>query len=505
MRTHPWWVLLLWLFTGCASLTPPPGEGMNLRYTPREAVGPVLPGEPSGESPLALASPPEPEAPERLHRRRGTREAVTVAGPDGAAGTARQSALAAHLAFFGAVGEVSGSTRRISGELSRLEASERGISGAVSGIFVPYVEHGALQLRWIDAELAAATRLSNTASEVDDPDMQMALLRLAGPRLEAAMMGSILLSVWLDFLNLADVVLERCPYYSVERLLVDMERLQKMLEPSMTALSSLEPGKVEAAATDLPMLVGHLTSEFAATRERVRRSAENFEQALLVKEVIEMLTTASAMKMALPRLLAPAAPVTLGVGLVVGSNGVMMGTQIVVSAEWVEMMRRLVQAGVISLPAVSAAVRIHAGQVMMAESHDGLPKGVRDALGDGPEVRGMRVTGRVGAGMAEPPRHHVLPREFREWFEKRGFTGEMSIDRFCVKLEQASHEAIHGGGDWRLGRKWPGEWNQMIMEALREAETTAGRMLTRNEILDIVAYRMKLGKIPMNFTPWRGP
>ena len=171
----------------------------------------------------------------------------------------------------------------------------------------------------------------------------------------------------------------------------------------------------------------------------------------------------SAMKMALPRLLGPATSATLGVGLVMGSNGVMMGTRIVVSAEWVEMMRQLVRAGVISLPAVSAAVRIHAGQVMMAEAYGDLPRGVREALGDGPEVRAMRVTGRAGAGMAEPPEHHVLPQEFREWFEKRGFTGDMSIDQFCVRMEQASHQAIHGGGDWRLGRKWPGEWNQMVI------------------------------------------
>ncbi|WP_239470131.1 DUF2380 domain-containing protein [Archangium violaceum] len=398
---------------------------------------------------------------------------------------------------------MSNSSRRISGELSRLEASERGIAGRAAGIFGPYVDHGTQQLRWIDAELAAATKLANTASEVGDPDMQLALLRLAGPRLQAAMMGSILLAVWLDFLNLADVVLNQY-LYSVERLFVDMERFQKMLEPSMKALSSLEPGQVEVAAADLPALVGHLTSEFATTREAVRAGAENLEKMLVLKESIEALTLLSAMKFSLPAP-PPAAPATLGVGLVMGSNGVMMGTRIVVSAEWVEMMRRLVQAGILSLPVVSAAVRIHAGQVMMAQSHDELPRGVRDALGDGPEVRSMRVTGRAGTGMARPPRHHVLPREFREWFEKRGFTGDMSIDRFCVELERASHEAIHGGGDWLVGRRWPGEWNQMIMGALRDAEAEAGRMLTRSEILKVVAEYMRLYKIPMNFVPGRGP
>jgi hypothetical protein len=106
--------------------------------------------------------------------------------------------------------------------------------------------------------------------------------------------------------------------------------------------------------------------------------------------------------------------------------------------------------------------------------------------------------------MAERPQQHVLPKEQREWFEKRGFTGEMGIDQFCVELEVAQHQAIHGGGNWRLGRTWPGEWNQMIMKALRNAENEAGRTLPRNVILKIVAKSMRDYGIPMNFTPWRG-
>jgi hypothetical protein len=414
-----------------------------------------------------------------------------------------QSATQARQALLAAVFDVSGSTRRLSDALSRLEASERGLAGKVSGIFLRYAEYGEEQRRWIDGELAAASQLSLAALEVEDPDMQLALLRLAGPRLEAALLGSLLLAVWLDLLHLADIVLQECPFYSVERLFRQLERWQKMLEPAMKALSSREPWQVGAAAADLPALVGHLTGEFAATREAVRVGAENLEKILQVKELIELLTTASAMKMALLRL-PSAAPAMLGVGLVAGSDGVMMGTQVVVSAEWVEMMRRLVQAGVLSASAVSAAVRIHAGQVLMAEAHDELPRGVREALGDGPEVRGMHMTDRAGAGMAEPPQHHILPREHREWFEQRGFTGDMSIDRFCVRLERSSHEAIHGGGNWRLGRRWPGEWNRMIMSELRIAETAAGRRLKRNEVLNIVAAYMKDYDIPMSFSLWRG-
>jgi hypothetical protein len=451
------------LSAGCASLPPPPGRGMNLRYMPRETAGPALAEGPSD-------------------------------------GPAWRSALAAHLAFRGAVGDVSGSTRRLSGELSSLRASHQGIAGKAAGLFVPYIEHGERHLRWIHAELSAATRLANTASEVEDPDMQLALLRMAGPRLEAAMLGSLLLAAWLDFLHLVDGVLKQ-GFNSVETLFVKMDHWRKMLEPTMTALSSLEPGQVEATAKDMPALMGHLSNEFNSTAETLREALEGGKQAILLAQLVESVTLLSTMKFSLPSL-PPSAPATLGVGLMVGGDGVMIGTRLVVSAEWVEMMRRLVRAGVISLPAVSAAVRIQASQVMMA--HDELPQGVRDALGDGPEVRGMRVTGRAGAGMNEPPRHHVLPKEFREWFEKRGFTGEMDIDQFCVKLEQSRHEAIHGGGDWKLGRTWPGEWNRMIMETLQRAETRAGRMLTRNEILDLVAEAMEDYNLPMNFTRWGG-
>ena len=501
-----WLLALALLSNACASLTPPPGLRRSLRQTLHGATEPAGAGGAGEESPRVLASQPPfptgPEAPERLHRRRGSREAVTAAGPGSSDATVWRSALATHLATRGALREVSGSTLRISGELSRLKTSYPGIAGAGNGIFIGYVEYGERQLRWIDAELAAATELATAASQVEEPHMQLALLRLAGPRLEAAMMGSLLLAVWVDFLLLTDDTLSR-RRNSVEALFMRMDGWQKMLEPAMTALSSLEPEQVEAAAQDMPALVGHLTREFAALLETLHRGAKVFATALVLKDAMEALTMLSVLKFTLPTLRA-AAPVTLGVGLMVGPNGVMMGTRMVVSAEWLEMMRQLVRAGVLSLPVVSAAVRIQAGQVLMAQGHGDLPPGVRDALGDSPEVRAMRVTGKAGAGMAEPPRHHVMPKEFREWFEKRGFTGEMSIEWFCVTLRQPHHQAIHGGGNWKLGREWSGEWNRMIMKALGRAEARAGRMLTRNTILEIVADYMKLYDIPVKFVRCRG-
>ncbi|MCP3139941.1 DUF2380 domain-containing protein [Pyxidicoccus xibeiensis] len=406
-------------------------------------------------------------------------------------------------AVLEAVDGVRGSTGDVASALSRLAAlppglGNRGLSG-VNGAFTRYLDHGSNQLPWIQGTLGGVTALTTAALEVDDADMELGLLRMTGPRLQAAMSGSMLVAAWLDFLHLADAVLRQCPAYSAETLFMDLHRVQRLMDPTLAALASRDLERVEAAAIAMPALMGQLTREFGSIRDGARMAMERADRAIAAAQFVEMLTLVSTLKLSLPRL-PPAKPATLGVGLVMGSGGVMMGSRLVVSAEWVEMMRQLVKAGVISMPAVSAAVRIHGGQVLMAQANQDLPKGVRDALGDGPEVRAMRQTGRAGAGMAEAPKHHVLPQEHREWFAKRGFRGDMDIDQFCVRMERAHHEAIHGGGNWRLGRTWPDEWNQRIMKALREAETEASKMLTRNAILRIVAQNMKRYDIPMTFT-----
>jgi hypothetical protein len=51
--------------------------------------------------------------------------------------------------------------------------------------------------------------------------LALALLRLASPRLEATMWGSLLLAAWVDFLNLLDVVFTH-GYRAVETLFMDM-------------------------------------------------------------------------------------------------------------------------------------------------------------------------------------------------------------------------------------------------------------------------------------------
>ena len=427
---------------------------------------------------------------------------MTAVGDGAVGGGARSNALT-RQAVLDATKDVKGSLSRVEAAFTQLAARPPDLWGfSLTGVFTRYLDQGSKQVTWLHGALGSATALTEAASEVGDTDMELGLLRMTGPKLQAAQFGTLLLATWVDFLHLADAILRNCPMCSAEKLFVDLHRVQGLMEPTLTDLASLDPERVEAATTAMPELMGKLTREFDTLQRETRETLKLGGQVIAAMQAVEMVTMISTMKMAMPRV-PPSAPVTLGVGLVMSSGGVMVGSRLVVSAEWVEMMRRLVRAGVISVPAVGAAVLIHGGQVTMAQAHQDLPKGVREALGDSPEVRGMQVTGRAGAGMSDAPKHHVLPQEHREWFEQRGFKGDMDIDPFCVRLEQAHHEAIHGGGNWKLGRTWPGEWNRLIMEALREAENLAARRLTRSQVLNIVAENMKEYRVPMNFVTGR--
>jgi hypothetical protein len=133
---------------------------------------------------------------------------------------------------------------------------------------------------------------------------------------------------------------------------------------------------------------------------------------------------------------------------------------------------------------------------------DGTPMHGMHALGEGPEVAGIRETSQRGAGMTRPVRHHVLPQEHRKWFEERGFAGKLDIDSFTVELDEAAHQALHGGGDWRLGRTWPGEWNRIVMGELIRKERFQGRKLTPAEILAEVRRLMKEHDIDKEFVPY---
>lgn len=420
-----------------------------------------------------------------------------------------QSANLTRHALHDVVREVLGSTRNIAGSLSTFAGSQHAIgSGGPHPLFLYHVRHGVESLAWVQNAISSALNHIETAAGVNQHDMALAVLRLAGPKAQAAMFGSILLTVWMDFINLADVVWKQGVFYSKEVLFQEIEGVWGMIQPTMQSLSSLQTDRVISAATSVPGLIQNLRNRFDEIRDAVQQAMERGGQIVMAAQIFEAICMVSTMRFAMPRV-PPAAPFVINTGvMVMGRGGVMMGARIVVSAEWVEMMRRLVQAGVISVPVVTASIRAAAGQSMMSSANQELPPGVRERFGEDPTPEGsaVNVTGSRGAGTsaAERPHHHVMPKTKRAWFRRRGFRDDMDIDHFCVELDQAHHQAIHGGGNWRLGRTWPGEWNRRIMDVLRRRERLLGRRLTRNEILEIVGREMKRYDIPMNFVTWRG-
>ncbi len=124
-------------------------------------------------------------------------------------------------------------------------------------------------------------------------------------------------------------------------------------------------------------------------------------------------------------------------------------SQVAVSAEWIATIRHLVEIGAISVAGAAEVLRVRGVSAAMAQATD-LPQAVKDLLGEGPTTDAMKVTNATGAGTARAPRHHVLPQEDREYFEQRGFTGDLDINHFTVELETADHQALHGGGNWKL-------------------------------------------------------
>lgn len=126
------------------------------------------------------------------------------------------------------------------------------------------------------------------------------------------------------------------------------------------------------------------------------------------------------------------------------------------------------------------------------------------ASGEVAETAAIRIVGRQAAGVVRRPRHHLLPREHRQWFEERGFVGDKDIDNYTVELDQSSHQALHGGGNWRLGRTWPREWNQAVMRVLTRREQRLGRKLRPDEILDRIEKLMKTYHIRGPFVPYSG-
>jgi hypothetical protein len=74
---------------------------------------------------------------------------------------------------------------------------------------------------------------------------------------------------------------------------------------------------------------------------------------------------------------------------------------------------------------------------------------------------------------------------------------------FTIELEEAAHQALHGGGDWRLGRTWPEEWNRKLMSVLQQRERLLRRKLSVEEILAQARDLLQRRRIDQPFVPYK--
>jgi hypothetical protein len=105
---------------------------------------------------------------------------------------------------------------------------------------------------------------------------------------------------------------------------------------------------------------------------------------------------------------------------------------------------------------------------------------------DPEDLSGLSVRNARGAGLHNEHRHHLLPQELERqgFYSERGFApGE--IHNYTTPLPQSDHEAIHGGGNYRLAKeKWPeGSWNERLKGDYKRAEAVNGDKMTKEEIL----------------------
>jgi hypothetical protein len=123
-----------------------------------------------------------------------------------------------------------------------------------------------------------------------------------------------------------------------------------------------------------------------------------------------------------------------------------------------------------------------------------------ELFGEGPEVSAIHPTTPYRGGFARPPRHHIFPQAERAWFAERG----IDIDKYTIQIAEARHQALHGGGNWKLGKMSPDEWNGRLMRDLQFAETRKGGFLDIDEILALGKKQLEdLGLRGVEIVPFR--
>jgi hypothetical protein len=366
-----------------------------------------------------------------------------------------------------------------------------------------FLEQAVDRLIWVvDTASAGFSYMDRAAST--DGQAGIALLGMAAARAQAAHVGLATLRPWCAFLQLHDRV-AMLPLLQLEYRYRVLDREQRGVHAVFAQLVRLDRDEITMASAEVPGRVAALATAFDEMIAEIEHAEEVQRRALQIQLAAEVLTFAVGLR-GMFAMRGPPSAMSFSMPAIAGAGGgaATMG-QVVVSAEWIAAIRHLVEIGAISAAGAAEALRVRGFTSAMAQATD-LPQSVKDLLGEGPTTDAMKVTNTTGAGVARAPRHHVLPKEHRKFFEERGFTGDLDIDNFTVEIENAHHQAQHGGGNFKMGRReWPGEWNRLVIEDLETREEIIGRRLSTSEIMKRVEILMKERDIPLRFVSYRGP
>jgi hypothetical protein len=396
--------------------------------------------------------------------------------------------------------DATASAQELAGILQQLAGNRDGLRN--HSATERFLESAVDRLTWVVDTASAGISYMELATSTGG-QAGTALLGMAATRAQAALVGLSLLRPWCAFLQLHDRV-AMLPLSQLEYRFRVLDREQRGIHAVLAQLGPLDPDEIVTASAEVPGRVAALATAFDEVITEVERAEETQRWVLRIQLAAEVLTFAAGLRVMFA-MRGPPSAMSFPMPAIAGAGGgaATLG-QVVVSAEWIAAIRHLVEIGAISAVSAAEALRVRGFTSAMAQATD-LPQPVKDLLGEGPTTDAMKVTNTTGAGAARAPRHHVLPKEHRKFFEERGFTGDLDIDNFTVELETAHHQAQHGGGNWQMGRReWPGEWNRFVMDTLGELESQLGRRMTVAEIMRRIERLMKQREIPVRFAPYRG-
>jgi hypothetical protein len=219
--------------------------------------------------------------------------------------------------------------------------------GDISG---PFTGWGVDRLGWVATAVASAAGL---AAQAEAGGQQGAgLLQQAATRYAAALFGAQCMMVWLSYVKTAAAGVSHAVPISFEHLAWRILGVRDKLDPSMKDLASLDAAKVAAVADRFPALAASFKADFDHFVTEFDTASKNYAQFMKVFAVYQLvLGLIGGIAMGAGGAASGEASVALalpGIGGI-SAGGVATGIRIVISAEWLEMIRRLGMIGAISL------------------------------------------------------------------------------------------------------------------------------------------------------------